>query len=176
VRPSLPFFLLLVGGAALVPAGGARADEPLEIPTSRTITVRGGRCWAYTDVATKVTTAYRRGKLKKKPTKLWSIDGWYRVAALAADCEHFVTGYDGGNLLPEGYARDTVLLAFYRRGILIRQVTVAELIKDLSKLEKTVSHWSWGYYVGVEKGTHYRVGTVDRGEIVFDMKTGLPVE
>jgi len=171
----LPWHSVLVGLAVLLPAL-ALADEPLEIPASRTIAAPGGRCWAYTDVASNVTTAYKRGKVKHKPSKLWSIAGWYRVAAVAADCEHFVTGYDGVNLLPEKYDRDTVMLAFYGNGILIRRVTLAELIKDLAKLQKTASHWSWGYYVGVEKGTRYRVATVDRGEIVFDMKTGLPVE
>jgi hypothetical protein len=172
------------GRAALAPAmlvgawlgwlPAARADQPLAVPASRKIPAPAGNCWAYTDVDSKSTTAFKRGK--GKASKLWSVPGWYRVAALAADCEHFVTGYDGGNLLPEQYDPDTVMLSFYAKGTLIRQVTLRELVKDLTKLQKTASHWSWGYYAGVERRTHYRVGTVDRGDIVFDMKTGLPIE
>lgn len=150
------------------------ADQPLELPQSRSIHAPGGNCWVYTDAAKKSTTAYKSSKGKTK--KLWAIDGWYRVAVLAADCEHFVTGYDGVNLLPENFARDTVMLSFYRKGFLIRRVTLTELVKDMSKLEKTASHWTWGHYIGLEQGTRYRVTTVDRGDIVFDMKTGLPIE
>jgi hypothetical protein len=116
---------------------------------------------------------YKRSK--GKTNKLWSMDGWYRVAALAADCEHFVTGYDGVNLLPDKFAANIVLLSFYRNGSLIRHVILSELVKDLAKLEKTASHWSWGNYVGIEKGTRYRIVTIDQGEVVFDMKTGLPI-
>ncbi len=174
MKASLRPWVLAGLAAGLGMAAAARADQPLEVPTSHKITSPSSRCWATTDVTSKTTTAYLRSG--KQTKKLWSVDGWYRVAGLAADCEHFVTGYEGVNLLPEGYARDTVMLAFYRKGVLIRRVTLAELIKDLTKLEKTVSHWSWGYYAGIEKGTHYRVRTVDRGDIVFDMKTGLPVE
>ena len=151
-----------------------RADEPLAPPQSRKILAPSGNCWAYTDIASNATTVFRRSK--GKTSKLWSIDGWYRVAALASDCEHFVTGYDGVNLLPENFAPDTVILSFYSNGSLIRRVTLRELVNDLSKLEKTASHWSWGHYVGIERRTHYRIATVDRGEIVFDMKTGLLID
>ena len=160
--------------ACLFTSTMAWGDEPLEIPQSRKIAPPSGNCWAYTDTATRTTTAYKRNN--GKSIRLWAIDGWYRVAGLAAGCEYFVTGYDGVNLLPTHYARNTVMLSFYRNGSLIRQVTLPDLVKDPSKLQKTASHWSWGYYVGVERRTHYRVGTVDRGEIVFDMTTGLPIK
>jgi hypothetical protein len=160
--------------AALCASPLALADEPLEPPQSRRIVAPSGRCWVYTDAVRRSTTAYVNDKGKARA--LWAISGWYRVAALASDCEHFVTGYDGVNLLPENFSRDTALLSFYRNGVLIRSVTLAELVKDMSKLERTVSHWSWGHYVGLEGGTRYRVVTVDRGQILFDMKTGMPME
>jgi len=149
------------------------ADQPLDVPQSRKIQAPKGNCWAYTDAANKKTIAYKRINGKKK--QLWAIEGWYRVAALASDCKHFVTGYEGVNLLPEDYNPDTIMLSFYNGEKLIRQVALNELVKDLSKLQKTASHWSWGYYEGLERGMYYRVNTVDRGEIVFDMRTGQPV-
>lgn len=151
----------------------SRADQPLEVPQNRKIEAPSGNCWTYEDAANKTTTAYKR--INGKNTKLWAINGWYRVAAIASDCEHFVTGYEGVNLLPEDYSPDMVMLSFYSKGSLIRQVPLKELVKDLSKLEKTVSHWSWGHYIGLERGSYYRVKTVDRGEVVYDMKTGLPI-
>lgn len=151
----------------------SRADQPLEAPQNRSIIAPSGNCWAYTDAVKKTTTAYKL--INGKQTELWAIEGWHRVAALASDCKHFVTGYEGVNLLPEGYSPDMVMLSFYCNGMLIRQIRLNELVKDLGKLEKTASHWSWGYYMGLEQGIYYRVMTVDRGEIVFDMKTGLPI-
>jgi hypothetical protein len=171
--PARPWVMAALG-ACLGTSTVALADQPLEVPTSHKITSPSSRCWAYTDVTSKTTTAYRREG--KKTKKLWSVDGWYRVAGLAADCQHFVTGFAGVNLLPDPYDPSTVMLSFFRNGTLIRQVALHELVRDLSKLQKTASHWSWGYYVGVERKTRYRVGTVDRGEIVFDMTTGLPVK
>lgn len=150
------------------------ADQPLEVPQNLKIIAPSGNCWACSDAENKTTTVYKR--IKGKSTKLWTIKGWYRVAALASDCEHFVTGYEGVNLLPDDYSPDMIMLSFYRKETLIRQVPLKELVKDLSKLEKTASHWSWGYYMGLERDLYYRVKTVDRGEVVFDMKTGLPVQ
>ena len=160
--------------AGLCASALALADEPLEPPQSRRVVAPSGKCWVYTDAVKGSTIAYVNDNGKVRA--LWAISGWYRVAALASDCEHFVTGYDGVNLLPENFSRDTTLLSFYRSGVLIRRVTLADLVKDLSKLERTVSHWSWGHYVGIEGGTPYRVVTVDRGQLVFDMKTGMPIE
>jgi len=39
-----------------------------------------------------------------------------------------VTGYDGVNLLPENDSPETVMLSFCRNGIIIRRVTLAELV------------------------------------------------
>jgi hypothetical protein len=161
----------ICAGSCLLEASWA--DQPLEVPQSRKIVAPSGKCWAYTDAASKTTTAYKR--IDGKKAKLWTISGWYRVAALASDCEHFVTGYEGVNLLPEDYSPEMIMLSFYRKGMLIRQVPLKELVEDLGKLERTASHWSWGYYMGLEHGNRYRVDTVDRGEIVFDMKTGRPL-
>lgn len=162
--------------AAVVAFGSdrARADEPLEPPQPRKIVASAGGCWAYTDPVAHATVAYKRSR--RKTIKLWEMPGWFRVAALAADCEHFVTGYDGVNLLPDRFDPKTAMLSFYEKGKLIRQVALDELVADLSKLRKTSSHWAWGNYLGVERRTLYRVETVDRGQLVFDMKTGTLIE
>jgi hypothetical protein len=174
---------LLVLGATARPAA---ADEPLEPPVTRKLTSGNRSCWAVTDAKRKVTTAYRAaGKAKPsgdgaagskqtkgKDVEIWQIPGWYRVAALSRDCAYLVTGYDGVNLLPVGFDRGTVMLTFYKNGKLLREVRLAELVPDLSKLRRTVSHVEWGRYIGVEKDHYYRVDTNDRGALLFDMTTG----
>lgn len=166
--------LRMLAYTGLVVSVTAHSDQPLAVPETRRIPAPAGNCWVDTDAGDRATTAYRR--VRGTTRTLWSINGWYRVAALAADCEHFVTGYDGVNLLPENYSPDTVMLSFYRNGNIIRRVTLAELVTDLSRLKKTVSHWSWGHYIGLEQGTRYRVTTVDHGDILFDMTTGRPLD
>jgi hypothetical protein len=81
------------------------ADEPPEPPQSRKIESRSCSCWAYTDAKAKVTSGVRAARHaaadrappdgKGKPVELWSVAGWYRVAALSHDCGYLVTGYDG---------------------------------------------------------------------------------
>jgi len=96
--------------------------------------------------------------------------------ALADDGDHFVTRFDGINLLPLDYRKDYVMLSFYRRGVLIREVHLNELIQDFSKLRRTASHYYWGNYWGWNETGHYVVETLEGRKIAFDVKTGLPVQ
>jgi hypothetical protein len=148
------------------------ADQPLPAPKDYKIYSFKKRCYAFLDAKQKITTAY----VTRTRRKLWEMPGWYRVAALADDGEHFVTGYDGGNLIPLDYDCKMAMLTFYREGKVFRTITLEQLVPDLSKLSRTASHYSWGYYAGVEKEGIYRVDTVDRGTLYFDMKTGERVK
>jgi hypothetical protein len=148
------------------------ADQPLAAPADYKLYSFKKRCYAFLDAKKKMTTAY----VTRSRRKLWEMPGWYRVAALSDDGEHFVTGYDGGNLIPLDYDRKMAMLTFYRQGKVFRTITLEQLVPDLSKLRRTASHYSWGYYAGVEKEGIYRVDTVDRGALYFDMKTGERVQ
>ena len=149
----------------------AHADEPPELPRSHKISSGSRNCWAYTDAEAERTTAYRRSKSGKR-IAIWSVPAFFRVAALSRDCTYFVTGYDGVNVVPVDYDPSTVMLTFYRNGEAFASVELATLIRDLSKLQRTASHFYWGEYIGLERGHFYRVETVDRGQILFDMTTG----
>jgi hypothetical protein len=149
------------------------ADEPPEPAATHKIVSSSPTCWAVTDAKTHVTTAYRSAE-KGKSVKLWSAPGWFRVADLSRDCRYLVTGYDGGNLLPARADGELVMLNFYRDGKLIRRIRLKELICDRSQLDRTASHGAWGNYIGAEDDFFYRIETKDRGEIVFDMRTGKP--
>lgn len=166
---ALAWFWLMLSCSASV-----RADEPLIGDDLHVIRGDNPQCFARSERATNTTSAYAidaRGTLQP----LWTLPGFYRIAALSHDCAYLVTGRDGGNLLPLDYARDTVLLSFYRAGRLHRQLYLHELIHDLRALHRTDSHWDWGAYVGGERKHYYRITTVERGAFVFDMHTGLVV-
>jgi hypothetical protein len=143
------------------------ADQPLPAPSDQKLYSHNKRYYIFLSAKEKRGTAYNVAT----GSKLWEIDGWFRVTALADDGEHFITGYDGGTLVPSRYDPKMTMLTFYRRGKPFRSLTLEELVPDMSKLQPASSHLYWGYYAGFENGL-YRVDTVDRGTLFFDPKTG----
>lgn len=127
------------------------------------------------DPARRVTTVYRR-RAGGVQEPLWSMPGWFRVASLSNDGEYLVTGFDGVNLLPLDFKKDQVMLSFYDRGKLIRHVRLNEMIADVSKLTKTVSHYQWGQYLGLNAEDHYVVELAGKQWLLFNIRTGLPIK
>ena len=101
--------------------------------------------------------------------------GWHRVAFMADDGRHAVTGYDG-TLLPLDYSPDVAVLTFWRDGSPVRAVALSALVKDLRKLQRTASHYRWGDYVGFNAAGHFVVSTVERPKVVFDVATGRELD
>ena len=101
-----------------------------------------------------------------KSSKIWS-----RSAFLADDGEHFVTGYDGLNLIPVNYTTNLVLITFWRRGDKIRDVTVGELFPNTNALFRTVSHYHWGSIHSIVDST-LTVRRCDQKEVRYDILTG----
>jgi hypothetical protein len=130
-----------------------------------------GEYCARLDPADNSIQAYRPGAHE---VVLWSAAGWSRIAALADDGEHLVLGYEGMNLIPVDYDPDMEMLTFYRRGEVIRRVPLSALI-DRGALQRTVSHWYWGDYLGLDAEGRYAVRTADGRQIRFDMTTGKAV-
>jgi hypothetical protein len=158
-------------GVAVFSLSTASADEPLPAPLTYTIRPAHTKaCWAEVSVEDNALTVYR--KTAKGREAVWSVPGWHRVADLADDCRSLMTGYDGQSLLADADP-STVLLRFYRDGKLLREYRLDELM-DPKRLRRTVSHFEWGNYLGVERGHFYRIETNGRGEQVFDMATGQP--
>jgi hypothetical protein len=156
-------------------AGAGWADEPLPPPQLKTICSKNGFFCAEMDPERNLTTVYRR-RAGGVRDLLWSMRGWFRVAALSGDGEYLVTGFDGLNLLPLDYKKDQVMLSFYDRGKLIRQVRLSEMISDFSKLQKTVSHYQWGNYLGLNEDDHYVVELVDKRWLLFNVRTGQVIK
>ncbi len=50
----------------------------------------------------QITTIYRTSPGKREE-KVWSMYGWFRVAALTDDGEHLIAGYESMNLIPLDY-------------------------------------------------------------------------
>ena len=50
----------------------------------------------------------------------------------------------------------------------MRKWSLGELVPDLTKLQRTVSHYYWGSFVGFDATGAFRVKTVDRGILRFN--------
>jgi hypothetical protein len=150
------------------------ADAPLAPPTRQTIWSLNRHFFAIMDPGKQITTIYRAGP-NGQADKIWSMYGWFRVASLSDDGNHLVAGYDGINLLPVVYDRQQVMLYFFERGELINHITLDRLIRDFSKLRRTVSHYSWGIYLGIDQDGYYVIQTDEGRKIRFDIKKGEPI-
>ncbi len=150
-----------------------RADSPLPPPTRQTIWSANRRFFAVMDPDTQITTVYRAREVQGE--KLWSMYGWFRVAALADDGDHLVAGYWGVNLIPLDYNKKEVMLYFFKRGELINHITLDLILRDFSKLTRGASHYHWGNYEGFDRAGLYVVTTVEGRRMRFDVTRGMLV-
>ena len=154
----------------LVP-GQALADSPLVPPRVKEVWSPNKQFCAVMKPKAMTTTVYRIDKDGRR-ARSWAMHGWFRVANLADDGEHLIAGHDGVNLLPLGVTKNEPMIRFFRRGELIKTVRLGELLKDLSHLQRTVSHYFWGDYLGLDKRGRYVVETVENRRLAFDISTG----
>lgn len=160
---------------AMMPlADVGHADSPLPPPARETVWSANNRFFAVMEPDKRITTIYRATR-EKDGEKVWSMFGWFRVAALADDGEHLVAGYDGSNLIPLDYDKREVMLYFFKRGELIHHVTLDQILQDFSRLQRTVSHYHWGYFEGFDDAGRYVLQTVEGRRIRYDVRTGLPI-
>jgi hypothetical protein len=155
--------------ALLTAALPALADAPVPPPARITVCSPNGRFCAVADPQRNVVIGYRA---QDPDTELWRVSSWQRAFHLADDGDHLVVCYRGLNLLPLDYEPDWVMLRFFNRGALVRQWRLRELVPDLTKLKRSVSHYEWGQCVGFQADGSYEVTTADRGSLRFDATSG----
>lgn len=151
-----------------------RADEPLPPPQTEEVWSIN-KCFCAVMNPESNTTIVYKAESNGRRTKSWTVEGWFRVAHLSSDGDHLVVGHDGINLLPTNVTKDEPMIRFFRRGKLLKTVTLGELITDTSNLKRTVSHYSWGSYLGFDpfdENGYYFVKTVEGKTLAFDVTTG----
>lgn len=150
------------------------ADAPLPPPSQIAQWSSNRRYVAVADPMRDAVAVYRVEGPNR--TELWSISPWQRSFQLADDGEHLVVCYSGLNLLSLDYKPSWTMLTFYRRNALVRTWSLGELVPDLTKLQRTASHYSWGRCVGFDTAGAFQVETVDRGVLKFNAHTGALVK
>jgi hypothetical protein len=163
-----PLIITILTVFAISMGGNAHGDEPLSPPTLKTDCSPSGEICSEMDPH-KGTIVYRM--TEEKRIVLWTMPGWFRAAYISDDGIHMVTGYDGLNLLGQRNPNET-MLQFWAAGNLLRSVPLEELLPDLSNLERTASHWNWGYYVGFDSDSLFVVETVDKKRHRYNVITG----
>lgn len=165
-----PLPVIGFAAAAIASLSSLRADLPLPPPQDYQVRSANGQYVAKVTVAPPMTTVY--AMQEGKETQAWSMVGFYRQVFLADDGQHLVIGYNGYNLISTNYSPDMVMVTFVEQGRILRQATLRELLPDLSKLQRTVSHYHWGHTPGINNRGEFVVETVDYRELHFDVRTG----
>lgn len=151
------------------------ADEPLPPPKDYFINSANGKYTAFFSVKDKKTIVYELvGKIKKEKQKIWEMDGWFRNTYLSNDGNNLIVAYEGANLLDNNYKTDQVMISFYDKGKLLKEIKLNQLIENPvpEKLEKTVSHYSWVETYGMNENQQFEVNTIKKKKFLFDIKTG----
>ena len=144
-----------------------KGDMPLPPPSKVTVTSRNGHIRAISD-----PKAGTRVEDLKQHKILWRLPDWYRSMFVDDDGKHLVTQYDGLNLIPTDYTDDLVLLTFWREGKKVREVRVKDFIPNRRILERTMSHYEWGWIDSIDSQGHLKVKRADGKTFLFDVTTG----
>jgi hypothetical protein len=73
---------------------------------------------------------------------LWRTQGWYSTEVFLSDDGYFLVaiGPWNGGTQPR---KEDLALSFYSDGKLIKQYSTADLVKDGSKVRRSLSHYTW---------------------------------
>lgn len=119
-------------------------------------------------------TAYRLKEGIK--TTLWSV-GWFAQKVELSNSGDDLVRY--GPWASDLTGWTDLAIAFYRKGKLVKQYQVKDLLKDASRLDETASHYYWQPQtttrpVGFSAdGKTYHLVMVDRTTYDFDVSTGM---
>jgi len=108
-----------------------------------------------------------------KETVLWTVTGWYSFRTYPS--------YDGECLVRlgnwprgKGPSKDHLAVAFYKKGLLLKRYSTIDLIKDMSKVYPSVSHYEYLCGRSGFDGFNYLFSliTIDKIQYQFDVRTG----
>ncbi|HEV2840069.1 MAG TPA: hypothetical protein VGW39_01985 [Chthoniobacterales bacterium] len=155
-----------------------RADLPLGPTEDHEVRSANGRYLAKLTVAPPNIAVFAVNEGGDVP--IWSMDAGsvlddeHRTMLLDNDGQSVVLAYI--NYIWNDYSPDVVMVHFINRGRVVRQVTLGELLPDLSKLERTTSHFSWGRFNGINDHGQFIALPVDYRALYFDVATGQLVK
>lgn len=159
---------LIIFMAGLVFCSLSLADTPLALPKINHVCSSNGIYCATSDPAKNITTVTKKGSTKAP----WQILGWQRWV-LVSNEGNVVVGYNGLNLVPVDVKLTQPLILFYKKGKLVKTITLGHLFKDRSQLRQTASHLAWVNSMRFNAQNKLNLELIDGRKITFDSNTGI---
>jgi len=161
---------LLIAPLSIV-CGVSIADSPLPPPSIKTICNASSSHCATTDPTTRKTSLVERSS----GAVLWSVDRYLRFFSISNDGHAILAQSDYANLAPLDATREHVLFVIYRDGKPIQTVPLGALFEGASKLQRTVSHLSWGHLEKIDAKDNAVFLLNDGRKISYSLVSGLRV-
>lgn len=76
---------------------------------------------------------------------IYEIEGWHPNSFILKNGSIFVSLYSGLNLVPLENPLDTIILKVWVDGKKKRDIPLGDILNSISSLERTSSHYNWGY-------------------------------
>lgn len=152
----------------------AHADGPMPRPETKTFYSPDRSIVVVADPRHWLTTVYRVRKENGAREQLWSMHGWSSFMAPSNDGKHLVMANWQTMPLSVSHRTDEVMLYFVRQAQVIRVFTLDQMIDDISKAPRSVSHYRWGTYEGINSSGKFVIKTFER-TLTFDLKTATRV-
>lgn len=105
-------------------------------------------------------------------TKKWNFSGHSPFLYLTDLDEYIVIPYQGSNLVDKNYQKEQIMLSIIYKGKLKFVVRLNDIISDYNKIQKTTSHYHWGYFVGFIDERNFSIVTVENNQIIIDVVDG----
>ncbi len=145
------------------------ADAPLPPPSVKTIcNVANSHC-ATTDPNSFKTTLVERSS----GAVLWSVDRYLRFFQVSNDGHAILAQSDYANLAPMDATKEHILFIIYRDGKPIQTVPLGALFESVAKLQRTVSHLSWGHLEKIDAKDNAVFLLDDGRRVSYSLVTGL---
>jgi len=147
------------------------ADKPLSPPATYSVQSANKKYTVDINYEAKETVVYVNNQDGSR-SELWKMPGWFRWVAVSNDGKYVVIPYGGLNLLTLNYKKDEVTLQIASEGKIIHTIKLDQLISDFNSLERTVSHYYWGDYLGFNDKNEYVIETVEKNKFHIGLETG----
>jgi hypothetical protein len=123
--------------------------------------------------AYRVQTDAEQISTGKDRSPLWIVTGWYSFQAFISNDGHNLVRMGPWASLP---VTEQLAIVFYKDGLEIRRLFVADLIEDEESVKRSVSHYSWQArdpafprWLGND---HFQLCTIEGRIVTFDLSAG----
>ncbi len=106
--------------------------------------------------------------------ELWRTEGWYSFRVFLSGDGKYLARLGPWNSGDQP-SKDDLAVAFYKEGKLLKQYSTEQLVKDKSKVKRSISHYEWFDFNQMPKiggDGYFHLKTLDGISYLFDMTTG----